>query len=169
MARVPVARIGDTGSHGGAIGSGSSIIQANGKQIALVGDIYNCPIHGPNPIVTGAENVYGKNRKIAHIGSKTACGAVITSGFPNVFIGIHESYEITDKENITNKYDEQIVAIDNITGRPICYYPFFIETEEGTIYKGRTDDSGKTLRIKTNSSQILTVYWSEDTVLKWNE
>lgn len=169
MFEKPVARVGDNGSHGGTIIDGSSKIKANNRPIALVGSTYNCPIHGPNPILTGAQSIFGNDFLVAHVGSKTACGAVITSGSPDVFIGVPENYETKYEENINKEYDEQIVAIDNITGCPISYYPFFIETNEGAIYKGRTDNNGKTPRIKTNSSQTVTVYWGEEAVLKWDK
>ena len=90
MSRKPVARVGDTGSHGGSIIDGSPIIRANNRPIALVGSIYNCPVHGPNPIVTGAPYVFGNDVLVAHVGSKTACGAEITSGSPDVFINVPE-------------------------------------------------------------------------------
>lgn len=51
-----VVRLGDTGSHGGKIITASSKTTAEGPRIARAGDIYDCPIHGPNPIVTGSEN-----------------------------------------------------------------------------------------------------------------
>lgn len=125
MFRKPIARTGDTGSHGGAIIDGCSNIRANNRPIALVGSIYNCPVHGPNPIITGAQSVFGNDLLVAHIGSKTACGAIITSGSPDVFIGVHEICEPTYDEGANEKYDEQIIAIDTITGSPISFYPFF--------------------------------------------
>jgi uncharacterized Zn-binding protein involved in type VI secretion len=82
-----VARLGDTGSHGGAIVSGSPNTTVNGLPVARVGDTYACPIHGPNPIVSGSPRAFANGRNIAHIGSATACGATITSGSPNTFVG----------------------------------------------------------------------------------
>ena len=61
MSEKPVARVGDTGSHGGSITTGSNSIFVNSKPIARVGDIYNCPEHGPNPIVTGAPYIFGND------------------------------------------------------------------------------------------------------------
>lgn len=62
MAGKPVARLGDPGSHGGNISTGSSPIFVNSMPVALVGDIYSCPLHGSNPITTGAPmfSVWGK-------------------------------------------------------------------------------------------------------------
>jgi uncharacterized Zn-binding protein involved in type VI secretion len=83
----PVARIGDTGSHGGAIVTGSPNVKVNGIPIARVGDTYACPIHGPNPIVQGSFKTTANNLQIARIGDPTACGANIVSGSPNTFDG----------------------------------------------------------------------------------
>lgn len=78
MARV--ARMGDSGSHGGTIVTGSDTGTADGQKIARVGDSYACPIHGANPIVTGSGSYSLDDRKVARLGDATACGAVITSG-----------------------------------------------------------------------------------------
>ena len=51
-----IVRLGDTGSHGGEVITSSKKSQAEGSLIARVGDIYNCAIHGPNPIVEGSPN-----------------------------------------------------------------------------------------------------------------
>jgi uncharacterized Zn-binding protein involved in type VI secretion len=82
-----VARVGDGGSHGGAIVSGSPNVFVNGRPIARVGDIYACPIHGSNPIVRGSSRTFANERRIARIGDSTACGASIVSGSPNTFDG----------------------------------------------------------------------------------
>jgi uncharacterized Zn-binding protein involved in type VI secretion len=87
MAGKPVARLGDPGSHGGNISTGSSPIFVNALPIALVGDIYSCPLHGNNPITTGAPHVFGLGKDVAHVGSLTACGATITAGSPDTFVG----------------------------------------------------------------------------------
>jgi uncharacterized Zn-binding protein involved in type VI secretion len=67
MAGKPVARLGDPGSHGGNISTGSSPIFVNSMPVALVGDIYSCPIHGSNPITTGAPHVFGLGKDVAHV------------------------------------------------------------------------------------------------------
>ncbi len=86
MAKTSVARLGDTGSHGGEIITGADNTLVNGRPVARVGDIYDCREHGPNPIVTGASQISGELREVAHVGSKTACGATITTGSPDTFI-----------------------------------------------------------------------------------
>ncbi|OYW56783.1 MAG: hypothetical protein B7Y80_01485 [Hyphomicrobium sp. 32-62-53] len=80
-----LARKGDPGSHGGVIIEGSPDTEWNSIPAARVGDLYGCPIHGPNPIVEGSPDVYVNGRRAARVGDATACGAVITDGSPNDF------------------------------------------------------------------------------------
>lgn len=51
-----IVRLGDTGSHGGAVATASGGFDAEGPKVARVGDIYDCPIHGSNPIVSGSDD-----------------------------------------------------------------------------------------------------------------
>lgn len=74
------ARIGDSGSHGGVIITGSPDLIVDGSPCARITDIYACPIHGPNPIVQGAPYSLANGLLMARIGDHTACGAVIISG-----------------------------------------------------------------------------------------
>lgn len=77
-----VARLGDPGSHGGAIVTASADTDCDGIAVARKGDTYACPLHGPNPIVTGSPTTDVNSRAIARVGDATACGAVIVSGSP---------------------------------------------------------------------------------------
>jgi uncharacterized Zn-binding protein involved in type VI secretion len=86
MAEKGVARLSDTGSHGGKIINGSNSIFVNGRPMARVGDLYACPIHGNNPIISGVTTIFGEGMLVAHVGSMTACGAVITSGSPDTVV-----------------------------------------------------------------------------------
>ena len=94
MANKGVARLGDPGSHGGMIITGANSISVNGRQMARVGDTYACPIHGNNPIASGVQNFLGEGKLVAHVGSLTACGAVIISGSPDTFVD--DSFSIHD-------------------------------------------------------------------------
>lgn len=53
-----VIRLGDAGSHGGAVSTASTKTFAEGPGVARIGDIYDCPIHGPNPIVSGSDDTF---------------------------------------------------------------------------------------------------------------
>jgi uncharacterized Zn-binding protein involved in type VI secretion len=79
-----VARVGDTASHGGSLASGSPNTNCNGVAVCRIGDIYNCPTHGANPIISGSTVTLVNGAGIARVGDSTSCGAVITSGSPNV-------------------------------------------------------------------------------------
>jgi uncharacterized Zn-binding protein involved in type VI secretion len=95
MADKGVARKGDTGSHGGTITTGSGKVFVNDRPMARVGDTYACPKHGNNPIISGVQTVFVEGMLAAHVGSKTACGATITSGSPDTFVD--DSASVIDK------------------------------------------------------------------------
>ena len=80
-----ICRVGDAGSHGGAILSGSPNVFDNGDAVARIGDIYGCPIHGPNPLVSWSPNVYCDDRQVVRVGDKAECGAVMVSGSPTTW------------------------------------------------------------------------------------
>lgn len=168
MSKKPVARMGDIGSHGGTILSGDPAIQVNGRPIAHVQDIYGCPVHGPNPIITGAPNVLGGTRDIAYVGSKTACGAIITQGSPDVFIDTPESAISINSDESKPRFDEQVRVTDS-TGRPLASVPYFILDEEGNAYKGVTDSNGCCERIFTDKAQKLKIYLGVQALEKGSE
>ncbi len=80
----PVARLGDSSSHGGAIITSASNTTCEGHLYARVGDTLLCPIHGANPIVTGSPGFTVEGAHVARgnggAGSVTACGAIIIGG-----------------------------------------------------------------------------------------
>lgn len=75
-----VARLGDLGSHGGKIVTSAQKTMCEGKLVARVTDIYDCAIHGPNPILTGSTNTIVEGKSVARTGSLTQCGAKILGG-----------------------------------------------------------------------------------------
>lgn len=84
---MKVARFGDTSNHGGSITSASTDVKVNGLGVARAGDTFTCPIHGPNKIlsaITTRTRVNG--RLVITVGAHVSCGAVITSGSPDVNI-----------------------------------------------------------------------------------
>jgi uncharacterized Zn-binding protein involved in type VI secretion len=80
-----VVRIGDSGSHGGSVSSGSDNVLCNGRGVARVGDTYDCPIHGPNKIDSGSPDTFANSKQIARVGDATECGASLTEGSPDTF------------------------------------------------------------------------------------
>lgn len=81
----PVARLGDTSSHGGSIITSAQKSRVEGKLIARVGDTLDCPIHGPNPIQTGSSSFKCEDAVVARSGSVCSCGAVIIGGAIKTF------------------------------------------------------------------------------------
>lgn len=86
MSIPPVARVGDPGSHGGAIGTGSPSLHADGIQVARTGDTYDCALHGPQSLI-GSATIYAESRQVVRVGDVAACGAVITAGSPTMSSG----------------------------------------------------------------------------------
>lgn len=75
-----IARLGDTSTHGGQIITSAAKKFCEGKKIARLGDILDCPIHGPNPIVEASAKHTAEGQRIARHGDHTACGAALISG-----------------------------------------------------------------------------------------
>ncbi len=84
---MPVARIGDPISHGGAIAGGSPNVFCNSLNVARIGDPVACEIHGAQSVATGSGSVFCNGRGVARQGDAITCGATITGGSPNVFAG----------------------------------------------------------------------------------
>ena len=76
----PVARLGDGSTHGGTITTSATNSICEGKLIARVTDILSCPIHGPNPILTGSPQFKTEGQLTARTSSLTRCGASIIGG-----------------------------------------------------------------------------------------
>jgi uncharacterized Zn-binding protein involved in type VI secretion len=79
----PVCRIGDTGSHGGAITTASTNILSNGLGVARNGDTYVCDIHGTQSIIATG-NVLANGLPVAVVGDEATCGSILSVGSPNV-------------------------------------------------------------------------------------
>lgn len=75
-----IVRLGDSGSHGGQVITSASKWKCEGALIARVGDIYDCPIHGPNPIASGSSKWKCEGAQVARHGDTTQCGATLISG-----------------------------------------------------------------------------------------
>lgn len=84
---MPVARIGDPISHGGAIAGGSQNVFCNSLNVARIGDPVACLIHGAQSIATGSGSVFCNGRGVARLGDLITCGATITGGSSNVYSG----------------------------------------------------------------------------------
>jgi uncharacterized Zn-binding protein involved in type VI secretion len=74
-----ILRLGDPGSHGDVVCTSATRTYAEDILIARIGDIYCCPIHGPNPIATGCIRTYVEDKLVAFNGSMATCGATLTA------------------------------------------------------------------------------------------
>jgi uncharacterized Zn-binding protein involved in type VI secretion len=143
MSGKPVARLGDAGSHGGTIITGASKIFVNNKPMARVGDTYDCPKHGPNPIVTGAPHVFGQGQSVAHVESRTACGATIITGSPDTFVDVPVAQPV--KTFLSEfLYEQTFVEFQLLSGKgePIPNEAYVITLPNGTKVEGVLDVDG---------------------------
>lgn len=75
-----VIRLGDSTSHGGTVISARDDFIAQGKPVALNGDMTSCPqCKGTFPIQVAASERQHVDKAVAYDGDKTACGAALIS------------------------------------------------------------------------------------------
>jgi uncharacterized Zn-binding protein involved in type VI secretion len=90
MAQFPIARLGDTSSHGGVIISSGTKVRdsVDGKLVARRGDLHSCPLprHGITPIITASSKVRSQGKAVAAVTSKCGCGAAILLGSFKTFV-----------------------------------------------------------------------------------
>ena len=80
------ARLGDAGTHGGAIVSSAVNTRCEGELVARVGDMYACPTHGLNAITGPGSTRYRiEGQMLARHGDATACGATIIASATRTF------------------------------------------------------------------------------------
>ena len=56
-------------------------------------------------------------------------------------------------------FEQQVRAIDQLSGDPIPEMPYKLETAEGEVHFGTTDGEGKTIQVKTIAAQSVKVWW----------
>jgi uncharacterized Zn-binding protein involved in type VI secretion len=76
--------VGDTTSHGGRVISGSETHTVDGRRIARLGDLVDCPaaypdgrLHGVNRIIEAHPTFTIGNRRVALHGHRTECGCTL--------------------------------------------------------------------------------------------
>lgn len=98
MAYLPVSRLGDQGVHltGPNAGTTGVIISAtagsptlaDGTQVAVEGDLYQCGISGhnspANTLTSVVTDVFADGKKVITVNATARCGATITQGSPDV-------------------------------------------------------------------------------------
>jgi uncharacterized Zn-binding protein involved in type VI secretion len=79
-----ITRLNDVTDHGGKVIESSSNTFVNARGVARIGDMVDCPIHGPNKIIgPGNAKVFVNGKNISHVGDMTECGSTIISGSTN--------------------------------------------------------------------------------------
>ena len=89
MGTKKVARIGDTSDHSGIIitSNQDGTVTNEGKEIAVNGALHQCPIsgHGITAITAITTKEYINGKLIVTIGAQASCGAIISTGSPNLY------------------------------------------------------------------------------------
>lgn len=70
-----VVCLGDTSDHGGTVMTSCQKHSFGGRLAARRGDLFNCPLHGVNPIATGSAKYTIEGQPVARDGDVTQCGA----------------------------------------------------------------------------------------------
>jgi uncharacterized Zn-binding protein involved in type VI secretion len=90
----PVARVGDTSTHGGTItGPGVATVLAGGMPVAVLGDLHACVLppnaHQPtvSPFPAGSGTVLAGGRPLLRTTDTCLCGAAAAVGAPTVQAG----------------------------------------------------------------------------------
>lgn len=90
----PAARLLDPTSHPGVVAGPCSVdVLINNRPAARMGDMHACTMppvagpHPPSPIAKGSRTVLINGRAAARQFDGAGCGALITTGSPDVLIG----------------------------------------------------------------------------------
>ena len=176
--RLALVRHGDPTTTRGFVMAFSSTMRDDGKQIALSGDKATCgnckgayPIYGTGEGISEGVRVAvvhgdkvlcpcGKNRVIA--GSEAGCHLERES---ETSLASRANYSGAAAAPSTSTFfDEQVRSVTG--GWVLNGYPYFIETEDGRTFSGRTDSDGRLPRIATDASDQYTVYWGDGALAK---
>lgn len=165
-------KLGDIGTehdgyHPTKVIAGSPDVFIDGKPAARVGDALephdkpNSPKHS-RAIATGSSTVFINGKPAALTGGRVNCGG-ITIGTGTV--NIDDQTGSMPVASIKEFFDEQVELVDT-AGSPIEGYPFYAETVEGNIYKGRTSSTGQTCRMPTSQPEFIDILWGDEALAK---
>jgi type VI secretion system secreted protein VgrG len=162
-------------THSGGIqayaGNGALSLQAHTDQLEILADEAITVIS-----VNDAIEIKAKEKIVIQAGQSaiTLEGGNITFACPGNFTvkgGQHLFDNATSRphtlaslpDSRLKTFDEQIRAINELTGEPIVGLPYKITTASGDSYYGTTDDEGKTLRVMTVAEEKMEVAWGAAT------
>jgi uncharacterized Zn-binding protein involved in type VI secretion len=151
--------LGDTTTHGGQVITAAETVFYLDRQVARVGDQVTCPkCKGVHTIASGAPKAYALGMQIARNGDMISCGARLISGS-----GVVDGMTANHARRLSEPevYDEQVQIVDEKTGAPLPFYPFYIEVSDGQIVSGETNGEGCTPRIQTANVEHLQI-WTGD-------
>lgn len=77
-----IITVGDIGTHGAVVTTGSPTSKIRGRPIARLGDLVNCPMHGVNRIVNVGGTAKVDGLLIARAGDGTECGCILIGSQP---------------------------------------------------------------------------------------
>ena len=162
-------------SHSGGIKSiakaGSHTLQAHTDQLEILADqsitvtSSNDEIHilAREKIVlqAGQSSVTLDGQNITF----TCPGMFSVKGSGNAFMGPGSSPAQSEAlpDSRVKIYDEQFRAVDKVSSMPLANQPYRIETMQGDVFEGVTDDQGRTFRIPTTDPESVKLYWTNTT------
>lgn len=159
--------IGSTTTHGGKIEMGETLFKVDGKPTHLEGMKHFCPKCGIEAYAVsggGTPNVFGS--KLIVEGDKASCGATYISNQTLLSVErVGNQSAITSlankhsSDNHANKeiFDEQFL-LKLGDGELLANTPYTVAFEDGSFYRGVTDDNALTERFTTPKAEILKVY-----------
>lgn len=144
----------------------------DGKNVCFEGDKVWCPAcksHGVTQCVQPYRPSTGPNGRQMNLeGDLCLCGCPTP---PKLIASQHNRYMSFTHDEVSGvgssfepvgKPDEQVRAVDATTGEPISGLAYYIQTPDGTIYTGHTDNDGLCERVETDQPDDLVVLFGED-------
>ena len=119
-------------------------IQAKSK-IELIGGQSSLVLEGGNVTFTCPGNFEVKSATHAFLGGGSRAASLV--GLPDSRVKF---------------YEEQFVAKNSLSGKPVAAMPYRIVMADGTEVTGRTDEHGRTLPVTTSDPQSLKLYWEPE-------
>jgi uncharacterized Zn-binding protein involved in type VI secretion len=157
-------RLGDSTTHGGKVLQGFPFYMVEDRPVSGKGHMVFCPLcKGVFPIVEGnPAHTYG-DVELAFHGMRAACGATLLATQVNMLHNIASVQDLSDETRPPlpriKLFDEQIQAVDNISGQPVAHQPYRLELADGTSFLGVTDETGHIPRTHTRTTETVHVTW----------
>jgi uncharacterized Zn-binding protein involved in type VI secretion len=170
--------VGDRGSHGGSVLTGSSTDDIEGNVIATLNSVVTCPRHGIQRIAGYCDDtvIMSNGQPVALEGAITTCGERLLAGKQSLVFSrrtseVAKATGLPGQASISSslagattikRYFEQYRAIDTQTGVPVVGQAYQIELADGTVITGKTDAEGRTQQVATAEPQQVRLTWLSD-------